>query len=276
MAIAKLTRNGLPFSNVVANGTATANVSPGRTIEKIVLKLGGTAFTKAMITALKVKANGKVIIDTDGATLDKLNAYHGVAQDPKFLEILFADYCKMSEFDRQVSAFDTSLGIANITIEATITGATAPTLEMKLVEGSAQKDKTGAAAPFAPLLRKLLSYPFNIATGGRLPLTVPFGPVNGAIIERLHVVHTGNMTAITVKQDSMVFFEATKDENENEQKMHHRVPQAGIFTVDFVVDGNIRKALDTRDAKSLEWMIDFSGADNGVVLVEYLDVLGNL
>jgi hypothetical protein len=38
----------------------------------------------------------------------------------------------------------------------------------------------------------------------------------------------------------------------------------------------VSKALDTRDAKSLEWLFDFSAADNGTVLVEYLDPLGNL
>ena len=41
-------------------------------------------------------------------------------------------------------------------------------------------------------------------------------------------------------------------------------------------DGAVKKALDTRDARSLEWLLTFSGADSGVVLVEYLDVLGNL
>ena len=43
-----------------------------------------------------------------------------------------------------------------------------------------------------------------------------------------------------------------------------------------MTDGDVRKALDTRDAKSLEWLFDFSGADNGTVYVEYLDPLGNL
>ena len=37
-----------------------------------------------------------------------------------------------------------------------------------------------------------------------------------------------------------------------------------------------RKALDTRNARSLEWLFDFSAADSGTVYVEYLDPLGNL
>ena len=49
-----------------------------------------------------------------------------------------------------------------------------------------------------------------------------------------------------------------------------------VYTIDFVVDGDIRKALDTRTAKSLEWLLEFGGADSGDVIVEYLDPLGNL
>ncbi len=43
-----------------------------------------------------------------------------------------------------------------------------------------------------------------------------------------------------------------------------------------MADGDIRKALDTRNARSLEWLFDFSAADSGTVYVEYLDPLGNL
>lgn len=276
MSVGKLIRYGLPFSNVVASGTATNNVTPGRTLEKIVLGLGGTALTKAMLSSVKIKANGKVIMEGTGAQLDALNAYRGVTQEAAYLEIPFADGAMLSEFDRMVSAFDTSVGIANITSEITIAGATAPTLTPILVESSAQKDNQGNAAPFAPLMAKILRYPFSIATGGQLPVTVPFGAQNGAIIKRLHVVHTGNMTGATVKQDGLVVHESVTAENQHMQKMFGRVPQTNYYTIDFVVDGNIRKALDTRDAKSLEWLFTFSAADSGVVLVEYLDTLGNL
>lgn len=278
MAVGKIIRDGLPFANVVATGTATANVTPGRTLEKITLKLGGTTFTKAMISRLVVKANGKAIVDTTGTILDKLNAYRSnIAQDAAYLDIFFADFSKLDEFDRMVSAFDTSIGIVNITLEVTIAGATAPTLAMKLVESGQQKSRAGEAAPWSPLLRKFISYPFNIASGGKLPFQLPFGAQNGAIIERVHVQNTGGlMTGATVKQDGLVIMENIKLENEFQQKQLGRTPQANIYTLDFVADGNVRKALDTRDAKSLEWLFDFSGADSGTVIVEYLDTLGNL
>lgn len=276
MSVGKLTRYGLPYSNVVAAGTATNQITPGRTLENLRLKLGGNALTKAMITALKIKANGKVIIEGTGSDIDKINAYRGVAQSAAFLELMFADYSLNNELDRMVGAFDTSAGISNITTEVTIAGATAPTLTPILIESAAQKSRDGAMAAYAPLISKLLRYPYNIANGGKLPVNVPFGPSSGSIIKRLHVFHGGNMTGATVKQDGLVIHESVAAENQQSQTQHGRVPQANVYTLDFVTDGDIRKALDTRDARSLEWLFDFSAADSGTVYVEYLDPLGNL
>lgn len=276
MSVGKLHRYGLPFSNVVASGTATNQVTPGRTLENLRLKLGGTSLTKAMLSQIKLKANGKVIVEGTGADIDKINAYRGRATAAAFLDLMFADYSLNNEFDRMVGAFDTSLGISNITSEVTIAGATAPVLTPILIESAQQKDRVGQAAPYAPLISKLLRYPFSIATGGKLPVTVPFGPSSGSIIKRLHVFHTGNMTGATVKEDGLVIHESVKAENEQEQTQQGRTPQTNVYTIDFCADGSIAKALDTRSARSLEWLFDFSAADNGTIYVEYLDPLGNL
>lgn len=129
--------------------------------------------------------------------------------------------------------------------------------------------------PFAGLISKLLSYPFSQSTGGRLAVNLPFGNT-GSIIKRIHVFHTGTVTGATMKEDGLVIHESVKAENEFDQTKAKRVPQANVYTIDFVLDGNIKKALDTRNARSLEFLMDFSGAGSGTVLVEYLDPLGNL
>lgn len=276
MSLGKLYRYGLPFSNVVPTGTATNNVTPGRTLEALRLRLGGTAMTKAMLTKVKIKANGKVIIEGTGNQLDALQKYRGHPADAAFLDIKFSDFSLNNEFDRHVGAFDTSMGISNITTEVEVVGATAPTLKPILIEAAQQKNAKGESQPYAGLISKVLSYPYNTATGGKLPVTVPFGPQSGSIIKRLHIFHGGAVTGATVKQDGIVVFEADKVENEYEQKQHGRVPQANCFTIDFCVDGSVAKALDTRASKSLEWLLDLSGADAGEIIVEYLDPLGNL
>lgn len=276
MSVGKLYRVGYPFANVVPAGTATNMIVPGKTIETIMLELGGTAFTKAMITLFRLKANGKVILEATGTQLDKVIAYRGKATSAAFLEVPFEDITGLSELDRTVGSLDTSIGIANLTTEVTIAGATAPTLNSRMFESATQKDHTGASAPYAPLMCKMLRYPYSIANGGRLPIVLPFGAQNGAIIKRVHVEHTGNMVGAIVKQDSMEINMSTRAQNEYEQLRNGRVPQANMYTIDFVLEGNVREALDTRDARTMEWLLDFSAADNGYVIVEYLDVLGNL
>ena len=268
MAVGKLKRYGLPFSNVVNTGVATANVTPGRCIEQLRLKLGGTTFTKAMIDLIRVKANGKTVIEATGTQLDLLNTYRGKAVNAAYLDIDFADFCMNNEFDRQVGAFDTSSGIANITIEVSINGATSPKLDLIVTESAAQKSSAGITAPYAGIMTKLLRYPYNIASGGQLPIVVPFGPQSGAIIKRLHVAHGGNMTGAVVKQDGLVIHESVTAENNYDLQSLGLTPQSNIYTIDFVADRAVVKALDTRSARMLEWMFSFSAADTGTVLVE--------
>jgi hypothetical protein len=276
MGIGKLTRYALPFSNVTATGVATNNVTPGRTVNNMCLKLGGTSLTKAMLALIKIKANGKVIMEGTGLQFDKLNAYRGQAIAAGYLDLPFFDVAGLTEFDRAVGGFDTSIGIANITSEVSIEGANAPAMQMILTESAQQADRAGNVAPFAGVISKVLRYPFSVATGGTLPITVPFGAQNGAVIKRLHIEHSGNMQGATVKLDGLVVHESLKAENEYEQRRWGKVPQTNLYTIDFVVDGNVNKALDTRDARQLEWLLSFAAADNGYVIVEYLDALGNL
>ena len=58
---------------MVASGIANCDLNPllGTTLECLNLTLGGT-FTKAMITLIQLKANGKVIWESDGTKTDAL------------------------------------------------------------------------------------------------------------------------------------------------------------------------------------------------------------
>jgi hypothetical protein len=284
MSLGTLVREGLPFSNVVGTGVATSTITPGRALETYRIKLGGgipggqspNPFTPAQITMFRMKANGKVIIEASGNELQTMQKYRGQPVSNQFLDIDFTDESMNSRFDREVTNFDTSYGIANITTEVHIAGAASPTLKPILIESAQKKNADGSYSNWAALFLKMLRYPYSQPNGGRLPFQVPFGAQSGAIIKRLHVFHGGNLEFLTLKQDGLVLFEQSKDENEYRQVKAGRVPQPNVFTVDFVVDGSIAEVLNTKDARSLEWLIDFADADNGSVIVEYVDTLGNL
>lgn len=272
MAIGKLFRAGLPFANVIASGIATAQITPGRALECILLNLGGTTFTKAMISLVKIKANGKVIFEATGSQIDKLNAFRGLTADAAFLPIFFTETKGRDRVDQMVGAFDTSRGIQNITMEVTIAGATAPTLTMYLLESRPQ------AESYSPIISKVLRYPFDKSTGGKLAVNLPFGN-QGAVLKRLHVEYSGaagNMQGAQVKQDGLVVHESSNAANNFLNAVHGRVNQANVYTLDFGVDDNSMNLLDTRDARSLEFVPDFIAASNGFVVAEYLDTLENL
>lgn len=277
MSVGKTERKGLPFSNVVATGDATNVIVPGKTINTLQLQLGGTIFTKLMLTMFRLKANAKTIFEGSGTQIDLINAYRGLTTNAAFLDVPFEDLTGMDQLDRLIGAFDSSHGIVNLTTEVSIAGATAPTLSARLLESGPQLDMNGNVSPFAGLIAKQLRYPFSVAAGGDLPLTFPFGPVNGAVIKRVHVFQNGGlMTGATVKEDSIVIHESTLAQNQYEQIRNKRVPQANMYTLDFIKDGNVRNAFDTRQSKTVEWILTFSGADSGFVIIEYLDRLGNL
>ncbi|MDR0673508.1 MAG: major capsid protein P2 [Zoogloeaceae bacterium] len=287
MSLGTLVREGLPFSNVVGTGVATSTITPGRSIETFRMKISGTdtgggqnpvvkGFTPEHIRLFRLKANGKVIIEASGAEIQTLQKYRGQPVSEKFLDIDFTDESMNSRFDREVTNFDTSYGIANLTTEVHIEGANAPVIKPILIESAQKKNSDGTYSNWAALFLKILRYPYSQANGGRLPFQVPFGAQSGAIIKRLHVFHGGNLEFLTLKQDGLVLFEQSAEENEYRQVKAGRVPQENVFTVDFVVDGSIAEVLNTKDARSLEWLIDFGAADNGTVIVEYVDTLGNL
>lgn len=275
MPVGKTTRKALPYQNVVAAGTATNQITPGKTITNIQLELGGTALTKAMLSLIEIKANAKTIYIGSGTQIDKMNAYRGLTANAAYLDIAFEDLVGLDIADRVVGALDTTMGIASLTTEVTIAGASAPTLAAILYEQAPQVQKDGKQSPMAGLIAKTLRYPFSVANGGQQAMNFPFGPKSGAIIKRVHVLNA-NMTGATVKENAVVIHESTTARNQYEQTRMGRVPQAGMYTIDFVIDGDMRKAFDTTRSDSVEWLFDFSAADNGYVLIEYIDRLGNL
>ena len=277
MPVGKTVRNSLPFSNVIATGDATSNIATGKTIANYQLKLAGTALTKAMITTFKMRANGKVIFEGSAIQIDKIQAYRGRATNVAYLDISFEDLTGLDIVDRVVGCLDTSVGIPLLTTELSIAGATAPVLSAQQYEQGPQLAANGAVLPFAGTIAKQLRYSYSVAAGGTLPLQFPFGPQSGAVIKRVHIFqNTGNMTGATVKEDGIEIYKSLVADNVYELTRMGRVPQALMYTIDFMPDGDTRKAFDTTKSRSVEWLLDFSAADAGFVVIEYLDHLGNL
>lgn len=272
----------LPAQNVVAAGKATINFANllGYAVEFILLELGGTALTKAMITDIDIKANAKTIVKDTGSNMDSRMKYRGETADNAYLVIAFDESRARSELRQppagvidgeKIGVIDTTFGIQQLTGEITIAGATAPTLK-----AYAEVSSPAALDPrFRGLIGKVLNFTVSPAAAGTFPFDVPYGRQQGAIVKRIFLVGS-TVTGYEVKKNGITVQKAASAAlNTYQQTREGRVPQANIQCIDFIKDGNQSAALNAFDANTMEYYMTVSGAGNVTVLVELYDPLNN-
>lgn len=261
----------LPFSNVVANGLATIDFRNliGFTVDRIVLQLGGTALTKAMLSSIQLKANGKLFFDDTGARADSRMQYRGIGADLTLLTLDFSEIRSKTIIGQKLGSLDTNVGINSFTGEITIAGATAPTLSAYAEVSAPQAGNERA------LIAKVLNYTHNIGAAGKFPLSIPYGKQAGSLIKRLHLFHGGNVTDVEIKKNGLTVHESSKAVNEFIQKEYQRVPQANVYTIDFIADGNQSNVFNVANAQTAEYYVTTNGAGNVTVVAELLDPLSN-
>jgi hypothetical protein len=263
------------FQNVVASGIATCDLASllGYTIERIILRLAGTSFTKSMITGIVLKANGKIIYDTTGPRLDARNQYRGISANAGFLTIDFAEIRAKTEIGQNIGCVDTTVGISNLKLEVTIAGATAPVLEAWAEVNAPQMDP--AQASTKGLIAKVHASTLTIGAAGTFSIPIPhLAPSDGgSIFKRIHVF-SANMTGLLIKKNGIVVEESIKALNEFNQTEYRKVPQSGMYTFDPIVDDIQSQLLNTRNAQTMEVLGTFSAGETITVEAELLEPLG--
>lgn len=257
----------LPFFNVVGTGKASLELTPGMTYEQVVLELGGTTFTKSMITRIVCKLNTKIFYDLTGDQLDKINKYRGLYDDATHLTIDFTAPEAKTVGGQLASAIGTAEGVNSFTIEIDIAGATSPTLESWSV--------LSAPRPLG-LVLAMVPYPKNFSAGGKFPVQLPHGPMSGHEIRRTHFFHA-NMTELNVKKNGVeVWQEIPTTMHDFLAKQSGRAIQAGHYCYDPVLSNNMRDALQTANARSLQFDVTVSAADTVTLIGEYVADIRNL
>lgn len=258
----------LPFTNVVASGVASVSLPVGMSYNRIFLQLGGTTFTKSMITDLKVRLNGKTIIQNTGARTDGINAYRSRGSNANFLIIDFTEPTAKLMSEQYIGNINTASGVSSLTLEVTISGATAPTL-----------DSWSELGPPAPLGVVLKQIPFTTSFGGsgKFPQKLIDVANRGAIIKRVHFFHGGNVSALEVKKNGIVIHDNVPTAvNSFYQLDYKKTAQANMYTYDPCLDDNYVNAIKTQDATSLEFNLTTTAADTVTAVLEVLDLLANM
>jgi hypothetical protein len=256
-----------PFTNVVANGVATLSLPIGMSYNRIILALGGT-FTKAMITDIKVKLNGKVILQNTGSRVDAINTFRGITANTAFLTLDFTELFAKRIEDQYLGNLNTAKGVSSLTIEITIAGATAPTLDS--YSELAQPNVLGA-------ITKQIVFTQSIGAAGKFPMKLIDVANRGALIKSIHFFNGGNVTALEVKKNGIVIFDNIPMAVNNYNLTEYRnVPQANVYHYDPTLDNNYSNMIVTSDATSLDFNLTTSAADTINAVVEVIDVLGNM
>lgn len=257
----------LPFSNVAANSTASVEISPGMTFNRIVLVLGGTSFAKSDIDRIKAKLNGKIFFDCTGAYLDKINKYRGLTADANHLTIDFIEPFAKTLGGMYAGAIGTAKGVNSFTLEVEIGSATAPTLEAFA--------QVSAPMPLGPIAA-LVHHPANFGAGGKFPIVLPHGPEAGLLLERVHFFNT-NMTQLEVKKNNLVIWEDVPSSVLTFMATEYgQVPQSGLYVYDPVMDRNLKGVVNTANANDLRFNVSISAADTIDCYAEYFGPLANL
>lgn len=258
----------LPFSNVAATGVASVSLPIGMSYNRIILQLGGGAFTKAMITDIKVKLNGKVIFQNTGTRLNLINTYRKRAVDATFLVVDFTEPDAKTMAEQFIGNINTAQGVSSLTMEVTIAGATTPTLD--------SYSELGAPAALAAINKQIL-FTASMGAAGKFPMKLIDVANRGAIIKRVHFNHTGNVTALEVKKNGVVIFDNILTAvNAFNQLDYNKAAQANLYTYDPCLDNNYSNAVRTADATSLEFNLTTSAADTVTAVLEAVDLLGNM
>ncbi|PJJ17814.1 hypothetical protein CLU90_0994 [Janthinobacterium sp. 67] len=264
----------LPFNNVVANGVATLDLNNllGYTIERMTFVLSGTALTKAMLTSIQLKANGKIIWDSTGARQDARMQYRGISAAAGFLTIDFSEVRSKTELGQSLGAIDTTVGMQNLKLELTITGATAPAIQGYAEVSRPQVD--GAELATRNLIARIHSTTITIGAAGTFSLPIPHVEVSsGGSLFKRWAIFSANMTGLLIKKNGIVIEENTKALNDFSQLEYRKVPQAGLFMQDFIVDDNQSQILNTRNAQTMEILGTFSAGETITIESEVLEPL---
>lgn len=266
-----------PFNNVVNTGIANCDLNPllGTTLECLNLSLGGT-FTKAMITLIQLKANGKVIFESTGTNIDLLENYKNYASaDATKLSINFMEPKTKTPNAFQSGAIDLSpdSGITNLRLEVTITGATSPTLSA-IAEVSPAIDIPSERAIRFLIMRRHRNTQ-TIGAAGTFSLQVPhLDPSGGGSVFKRVAVFAANCTALKAMREGITEFEVLKAENEWIQKKAGRSPQTNLHVFDPILDGiQAGRVWDTRPSngvKSAQLYGTFSAGETITIETEEL------
>jgi Viral coat protein P2 N-terminal domain len=251
------------FPSVPATGTAslTTDQLRGYSVHGIVLERGGTTFTNAQISSVRARLNGKDIVNLlSGSQLAAMNDYEGYADVTNYTFLFFGDPAARTIRGQHLGDVDCSVYDYPLTIEVDINGATAPTLQAYALVGvPKQQMGIGYSATEAAILRALprtVIQPSGAVARNAYGISIGSSP--GARIRRVWFFNA-NLTSVDLMKQSLIKWQdASSALNSAIAQQFVRTPQAGLYVLDRILDGNQGESETTVSPNGKQWNIQVS------------------
>lgn len=259
-----------PVQNVLANQHFVLNskLVLGNVVERVIFTLGGT-FTKAMLTNLVLKLNGKVVLGPiSGTQLDSIQKYLLLVNDANRLTMDFTEPTSRSIPGQLMGAIHTdAAGVTDLTLEGDIGAATNPTLTVHAqMRSVADLDPARGFDPATfPLIRALIPTTVTETAAGEFQHDLNYGVKGDTLIKRIFIF-SSVLTAFKVRRDSVEIFDTVTSALAGYiQSEYGRDDQSGLYVYDPLVDGNQSDVITTRSGnRETQFQFLFTASGTGV------------
>lgn len=218
------------IQNVGPNQRVTIRLPLGVTYNKIALFAGGN-ITAALMSNIVLKVNGSERMRWNTqAHLQARNSYNRGASDAAILELDFVDNHGKDEAAMTLGAYAATAeaGVQDLTLEFDL--GTYTVTAASVITGVAEVDVPSANRLI--LRNRYFQRVFSGATEEQL--VIPFG-INGEQLKRIYFFGTlTQLNHVRVRREGADEYEQiTVREAEFFQRTYQKVPQAGLYVVDF-------------------------------------------
>lgn len=247
------------IQNVGPSQRATVRLPLGVTYNKIALFTAGN-ITAALLSNIVLKINGSERLRwKTAAQLQARNSYNLGASDANVLELDFLERNAKDEASMTLGAIAATneAGVQDVTLEFDIANYTVTAASV--IKGVAEVD-----VPSANKLIVRNRYFQKVLAGAvEEQLIIPFG-MNGEQLKRLYVFGTlASIDSIRVRREGADEYEAlSQAQNEFFQKTYGKVPQAGLWVVDFTEHNLMGHLLNTANIRTGPGAKDFAPIQN--------------
>jgi len=264
-------------TNIAAGNEIPINLPVGKTYETIALKL--TDLAKTDLEDIRIRINDNIISQYRNVDhLEKIQSYYGysIEADTVFIHFL------AREFDQIKHQNSFTLGTV---------GVNTATVTLKI------KDNAAGANPSikAYAVKSVGVAPGTLAKVRAFPISVPAGVYefadiprpDGARIKAIHVIKPeDDINHVELEVNKRLYVETSKDALQSFQKMYKRAPQAGMYTLEFGLQGDVYelfkippKMIATQTGAvpnpdqitDMRLRMDCTAAGQVYVIVEYMD-----